>query len=335
MRGLLVSIALLIPAAIFAAAGAGNSPRAEISPVERDLGAVAADDVATAEFTAVNRGTAPLEITAAPAPDTRAILPNAPIAPGANAPIRIEVGTTERTGPSVVAIDLHTNDPEHPTVRLKISLDVRVSVLADPGFARYNFVQGGRSGTVREILFALDDAPFRILGVDCAYPSLTARFRPAAPAERLPERSGAQWTLDLTLSPYAPVGSIGVPVVVRLDHPKQRRLVIPVTGFVRPMIAVTPPEADLGDLEPGRPVRVRLFVKNFAENAVRIASATSDIANAKLVVEPVEEGRTWNVVLEFPGGAAGTLVTGSVKLRTDAPLQPEIDVPVRGAFRGK
>jgi hypothetical protein len=295
---------------------------------------VPADDVATTGFTVANRGGAPLTLEAIPVAGTRVTVEPARVAPGASASVEVEIATARREGPSTVAVELRTNDPEHAILRLPVDLKVHAFVLADPGFARYNFVEGGREGTIRETVFAVDDAPFRVVGVDSPSPSLAVKWRPAAPAERLPERSGAQWIVDLTLSPYAPVGPLAAEVVVHVDHPHQRQVMIPLTGFVRPMIAVTPPEADLGDLD-AAPVTARLHVRSFAEGAIRIESAKCEIPGATVRVEPIEPGRTWQVILHIPRGAPGSLVTGFLRLETTSPTQPEIQVPVRGRFREK
>ena len=333
MRVVLFPAAVLLGAAAAAAAPGAAAPRAEPTPAERDLGSVPADDVATTEFGVANRGGAPLTLEAVPVPGTRVTVEPRTVAPGGSANVKVEIGTARREGPSTVAVELRTNDPEHAILRLPIQLKVHAFVLADPGFARYNFVDGGRSGTIRETVFAVDDAPFRVLGVDSPLPALAVKWRPAAPAERLPERSGAQWIVDLTLSPYAPVGPLAAEVVVRVDHPHQRQVMIPVTGFVRPMIAVTPPEADLGDLDPAAPVTARLHVRSFAEEPIRIESARCEIPGSTVDVEPLEPGRTWQVVLRIPRGAPGSLVTGFLRLETTSPTQPEIQVPVRGRFR--
>jgi len=41
------------------------------------------------------------------------------------------------------------------------------------------------------------------------------------------------------------------------------------------------------------------------------------------------------VILRLPAGAPGSLVTGFLRLETTSSTQPEIEIPVRGRFRGK
>ena len=56
----------------------------------------------------------------------------------------------------------------------------------------------------------------------------------------------------MTLSKEAPVGPVADHVLVRTNHPKQKRIEIPVSGFVRPMVAVTPPAVNFGKVDTGR-----------------------------------------------------------------------------------
>jgi len=317
---------LLAPRTALAAA-----PKAEFAATERDVGVVSPGETASADFPFANGGDAPLSLAADAPADVRVAVPSAPVPAGGKAIVHVEVGTAQRDGPSIVDIGVRTNDPAKPLVKLRVVLAVREYVFADPGFARFNFVQGGRSGVVRETIAAVDDAPFAILSVDSPLPALTARFRPASPTERLPVRPGPQWTVDVSLAPSAPVGSLGAALVFHLDHPRQKRLVVPVTGFVRPMLAVTPPEADLGSLEL-RPVTARLLVRSFAEEPVRLLQATCDVPGSRVEIRTIQEGWRWEVTLRLPEGAPGALVTGWLRIETTSGTQPELEVPVRGQF---
>jgi len=331
VRPLLAAALGLLLATSTAAAAA---PKAQFAATERDLGVLSPGDPGTADFPLVNGGDAPLTLSAETPDDVRVAVPSAPIPPGGDANLRVEVGTARRDGPSVVEIGVRTNDPAAPLVKLRVVLAVREYVFADPGFARFNFVQGGRYGVVRETVAANDDAPFAILSVDSTLPALTARFRPASPSERLPERPGPQWVIDVSLSPNAPVGSLGAELVFHLDHPRQKRLILPVTGFVRPMLAVTPPEADLGDLEL-RPVTSRILVRSFAEEPVRLLQATCDVPGSGVEIRTIQEGWRWEVILRLPERAAGTLIAGWLRIETTSGTQPELEVPVRGRFLGR
>ena len=82
---------------------------------------------------------------------------------------------------------------------------------------------------------------------------------------------------------------------MRTDHPRQRRAFVPVSGFVRPILAVTPHEARLGDLE---------------------------------------RARTWYLKLFPTPGAPLGAFEGTVQLRTASPLLPTFGISLSGRSVG-
>lgn len=326
---------VLLAAALLASPLAGAPATLEISPPELDLGVVAADGNASAGFEIVNRSDRTLRLSGSGPAETSVTIEPKTLPAGGRGKVRVEIATAHRTGPVKVEVRVATDDLGDSPAVATVTLMVKPYLLVDPGYARYNFVQGGREGFIRETVFATDEAPFKIVGIDSPMPALTSTFRPANPQERLPDHVGSQWIVDLKLSRFAPIGPIGEELAIRTDHPRQKIVLIPVSGFVRPMLAVTPPEAELGDLDPARPVRARLLVKSFAENPVNVEGATTDVPGMTVEVEPIEKGRSYSVILKIAEGHPGALVTGMVKIATDSSTQPVLEVPVRGRFLEK
>jgi hypothetical protein len=119
-------------------------------------------------------------------------------------------------------------------------------------------------------------------------------------------------------------------IVVQFDHPRQKELRIPVSGFVRPMFAVTPPAAALGDIDPARPRRGYLLVKNFAEETVALLGVSTDVAGIGADLEPVESGRVYRVRLRFAPDLPAGPFAGTLRMRTASPQQPVIEVALSG-----
>lgn len=215
-------------------------------------------------------------------------------------------------------------------MRIRRSIDVRPFLVARPGYARYIIVQHAREGTITQTIGATDGTPFRVVRVESPIPTLRVSFREALPDERQPSWAGSQWRVMSTLTRDSAVGSLTGYIVVHTDHPRQRRAFIPVSGFVRPVIAVTPPEARLGDLERTRVVALRLFVKNFADEEIEVTGASTDVAAVTVEVEPLEKGRTWRLTLvSVPDAPLGPF-EGKVLLQTASPDLPRLEIPLSG-----
>ena len=323
------------PAAVVTAQSQAG-PRIVVDPERRDLGVVGLGEEAAAEFLVRNEGGASLTLAFPDLPRGTSVEGLVPaLGPGESARLRISIDTLKAIADPRPAFGLVTNDPERPSVTLVIQLDVQPFLLVRPGRARYITVQKAREGTITQTIGAADGATFRVLGVDSPVPALRVSFREARPDEREPRWTGSQWRVDATLSADAPVGALRGAIVVRTDHPRQRRAFVPVSGFVRPILAVTPHEARLGDLKATRTEPVRLFVKNFAEELIEITGVSTSVVAVRAEIEPIEPGRTWSLKLfPAPGAPLGTF-EGTVQLRTANPQLPTFGVPLSGRIVGE
>jgi hypothetical protein len=81
-------------------------------------------------------------------------------------------------------------------------------------------------------------------------------------------------------------------VVIRTDHPLQKELQLAVSGFVRPVIAVTPPTADFAKLPAGADAQASFVVRSFSTEPIPVTAATVDIAGATATLVTVTEGRS-------------------------------------------
>jgi len=336
----LVTRSVAVVAVVFGAFGCAGSagtvasnpvPRVTVTPESSDLGVVALGEDAVAEFLVRNEGGAPLSL-AAPAlslgTSVEGLVPQ--LAPGESVEVRFRIDTFNAKADPRQAWTLVTNDPDRPRVALVVRLDVRPFLLARPGYARYITVQNAREGTITQTIGAIDGATFRVLRVESPVPSLRVAFHEARPDERQPSWTGSQWRVMSTLASASPVGALTGSMMVHTDHPRQKRVVIQVSGFVRPMLAVTPPQARLGDLDRRRPDPIHLFVKNFAEELIEVTGVSTDVTAVRAEVEPLEPGRTWRLkVFPAPGGPLGPF-EGTLVLRTASPKLPSFEVPLSG-----
>ena len=112
----------------------------------------------------------------------------------------------------------------------------------------------------------------------------------------------SRWSLDKN----APVGPMADFIVLSTDHPQLKTLRIPISGFVRPVMSVTPRIADFGRRELNKPQTASLEIRNLSSAAVDLGEVTSSIAGLDAEVEPLEEGRLYKVLLTLqPGMAKG------------------------------
>ena len=321
--------ALLVAASLLAA----GKPKATIAEPIHEAGNVPKGDKITHDFIVKNDGDADLQITnVQPACGCTVVSFDKVIKPGQTGKVHAVLDSATFNGPIAKGISVFTNDPDHPQMELTVRANVAPYITVKPGYARYITVQGEpQEGKITQTLYAPDGSSFSVTGVDSPYPYLKAAFHEAKPEERLPEGKGKQWKVDMTLSNDAKVGALSDFVVVHTDHPKQKVVQIPVSGFVRPVLAVTPPVADFGQITLKEPLKKALFIRNFATEPIKVTSIDSKLPKGiEAKLEQVQDGREYQVRVVLNPELGKGPFNGTVTIHTDSPKVPVVEVPFKG-----
>jgi hypothetical protein len=327
-----VILALVAALLVASTALAAGKPKAVAAEPIKDLGSVSKGDKAVHDFVIRNEGDAVLEITSVqPACGCTVADFDKTIAPGQTGKVHVVVDTSTFNGPIAKGVTVFTNDPDTPQIELTVRAKIDPSILVKPGYARYITVQGeSKEGTISQTLWATDGASWEITSVDSPWPYLAATFREAKAEERSAEGPAKQWRLDMKLSNDAPVGALSDYVTVHTNHPKQKVVRIPISGFVRPAIAVTPTVADFGELQLREPIKKTLNVRSFSTSPIKVTGVEQNVKGINVQVEPLEEGREYQVRFtlspELPKGP----FNGKLLIHTDSPKRPLIEVEMKG-----
>ncbi|HVG08048.1 MAG TPA: DUF1573 domain-containing protein [Thermoanaerobaculia bacterium] len=324
---------VLLAAATLIAQGAAGKPKAVAVEPIKDVGFVAKGDMATHEFVISNDGNAPLELREVRAACGCTVADfDKVIAPGKTGKVRVTVDTKSFNGPTAKGVTVYTNDPDAPTIELTVRADVGQFIKMKPGYARFITVQGEeKEGKIVQTLWTPDKTPLEIVKVESPYPFLKVRYWEAKPEERLAENADQQqWKVEIHLSNDAPIGALSEPVKIHTNHPKQKLVQVPISGFVRPMVAVTPPIVDMGQVSGTNPVRFSLNVRNFATEPIKLTSIAGDVQGINAKIEPVQEGREYTVQVTFQPEARKGPVNGKLTLTTDSKKVPWIEVQLKG-----
>ncbi|HEX2253875.1 MAG TPA: DUF1573 domain-containing protein [Thermoanaerobaculia bacterium] len=335
LLGLVALTALGLPTAAQQADEATGAPKAVVPQPVHDAQTVPKGQNVVHDFRIVNEGTAPLEITdVRPTCGCTVAEFDKVIAPGASGKIHVVLDTSTFDGGIAKTVMVFTNDPANPRFNLTIKAEVQPFIFVNPGYARFIQPQLSEPGVVEQLVWTSSFDQLEVASVTSPYPFLTVEHRPATAEERRAEGTGPQYVLRFVLDyEKAPIGTLAEYVTVDTNHPRQSVVKIPISGFVRPMVVVTPAEADFGDIEvAGEPVTARLILKNYAREDLQVQPGSVDVPGMAVDVDPVdgEEGRSFNVLVELGPGVAKGPFQGTIRLRTDHPKKPFIDIPVKG-----
>jgi len=329
------TVILALCAVLWVAASvlAAGKPKATVAEPIKEAGNVPKGQKIINDFVIKNEGDADLQISnVQPACGCTVAEFDKVIKPGQAGKVHAVVDSSTFSGPISKGVTVFTNDPDHPQIELTIRAKVEPYISVKPGYARYITVQGEpQEGTIAQTLWAPDGTSWDITGADSPLPYLTVTYREAKPEERLPEVKGKQWKVEMKLANNAKVGPLADYVTVHTNHPKQQVVQIPVSGFVRPVIAVTPPTADFGKIELKEPLKKALSVRNFATEPIKVTSIDPNLPKGiDTKLETLEDGRVYQVrVILSPEIGKGPF-HGKLTLHTDSPKVPTIEVEFKG-----
>ncbi len=324
-----------VGAATSATTAVAAAPAPKLVPVEaiKDVGKVAKGEKIKVDFELRNEGSVELVLSdVRPTCGCTVASFDARIAPGAVGKIHAEMDTVDFSGAIAKTITVLSNDPVQPRITLTIKARVEPQITSNPGYARFVYVQNQAPVTVKQWLWSENFPDFKVLAVKSPYKFIQAQFRPATAEERRPDAPATnQWIVETTVQPDAEVGALRDFLVVETNHPKQKELRLAITGFVRPLLSVTPQVADFGVLDLAAASQdLSLVLVNFGEAAIEIRGVTASVPGVEAKIKPIEEGRRWEVKLTLTGKMPKGKIDAEVRIDTTSPQQPVLQVPLRG-----
>ena len=306
------------------------APKAVAVDPVKDFGTVQPGPTIRHDFVIRNEGTAPLELVGAvPSCECTVTEFDRIIPPGGTGKVSASLDTRVLTGPSKGVIEVTTNDLANLTLTLTTQVNVHHLLLARPGYARWNMVQGEKEGTIGQTMWSQDGKEFEVLEV-VAPGFIRTGFRPAQEAELRPGVDGSQWRLELTVDSWAPTGPIAGFVEVKTNHPAQPVMRLPVSGFVRPILHVTPPTGEFGSLQLETGKRAVFHVQNFATELIEVLGVDSTVTGLDVKLSSEEAGRSYRIEVLIPTTMAAGPFEGALRIRTDNSKVPLVEVPLSG-----
>jgi hypothetical protein len=247
--------------------------------------------------------------------------------------VRAELDTGAFVGAIAKEVTVFTSDPANPAIQLTIRAQVQAPLDAQPGYYRFIHTQGAPAESATQVVWSADHRDLQVLLAESPLPGLTVAFRPATEKEREPQGHGKQWVVTATLASEPPTGPLVGEVRIETNHPRQQELLIPIAGFVRPLLMVTPPTADFGSFPAGEPRKASVLINNYGSAPLRLLGVDTDVRGLTARIEEREKGKRFDLALTLAPGAPRGPFTGALRVRTDSPKQPLLEVPVKGEVR--
>ena len=307
------------------------APSAVVPEPIYDVGTVYKGEDVTHSFSIRNGGDTPLHLVEVQSSCGCTVIKyDEVIEPGSSGRVEATLDTSNLSGPIAKSVAVLTNDSTNPKLNLVVKANVKVRVMAEPTYARFMSVYGQGEQHTTIAVSSKEMQDFRVEEVRSPYPFLKAEYQ-RQPSE-LGNESGSSdaWLIDLTLASQPPVGPLADFVIVRTNHPAMPELKIPVSGFVRPVLAVSPRIADFGKVELLRAQMTSLEVRNLSGDEIILHDVQIDLPGVSGEIEAIEEGKVYKVSLTLDPGMPKGDFKGTLKIRTSSPLQPVVEVELQG-----
>jgi hypothetical protein len=321
-----------------AAQKAPEAPQPAIDIVEKikDFGTVAKGEKIHATFEVRNIGKAPLEISQV-RPTCGCTVANfdRTIPPGGTGKVAAEVDTTGFSGPISKAVLVFSNDPATPQVNLVIKADVRafIEVLPRPLVIFRNVLQG-EPASEKLVLASADGSDFKVQSAEASGGTYQLTYRELPEKERVPDRKGSQWELTVTVPAGAPEGMLNHKIVVKTTAVKAPEVTINVTGAVRAVVQVIPPQVNFGTVAGDALVGQNFLVVNNRQGAeLQLSEVKVDNSNFATEVIPLQAGQRYQVAVSLKAGVPKGTQKATVKITTSDPLRKLIEVPVQAVVQ--
>lgn len=330
MRRIFVGLVALALVPTLSLAQEPGKPSMDVAEKILDFGVVTKGELLKADFKIRNTGSAPLEITQVrPTCGCTVAKHDRLIAPGATGSIHAEVDTTAFSGPNSKAVIVFSNDPDNPQVNLVIKFDSRsfVEVFPKP-LLSFNVLQG-EPATDKVVLGTADGSALRITGAETGGGPFKIAYRELPEKERLPNLKGAQWEVSVTVPADAPQGMLNNKITLKTSNPKAPEVTLTVNGIVRPIIQVIPGEINFGTVQATAPVgRNVVLVSNRQDAKLELTAVEVDNKAFSAEVIPLTAGQRYQVAVTLGAGAAKGTQRTTVRITTNDPARPTIEVPV-------
>jgi hypothetical protein len=312
--------------------GAVAGPKIEVIPETKDAGVIAKGQMIESTFVIKNNGASDLVISdARPGCGCTVASFDKVIKPGAEGKLISSVDTKNFSGPISKSILLVSNDPDRPQLNLFIKATVKPFVDVMPtGYLRFSVVKGDSAS--QDVVLVSEEKTFKPTIAETSQSYVKAELIPAGEKDKVAGRAGDQYKLHVSVTPEAPEGLLNAPIRVSTGVTQQPTLEIPVSGYVRSRVSVTPALVNFGNFTAGKDAITRniIVTNNKPAVPVKVTKAEVSVPGFQTDVVPTQEGVSYTVVVKAGDKVKKGAIDGTVKLYTTDKEKAVIELPLKG-----
>jgi hypothetical protein len=291
-------------------------PKIVIEPMEYDFGDTTQGAVVKHTFVVKNLGDAPLEITARPSCGCVTPYYDKVIEPGKEGKIEAELRTAGFRGAQIKTIQITSNDPDNPSLTLRLTTTIRVAIEVKPS-EQIPIALKSDAPTVQEAeIVSNTDEPLEVQEVRVNVPFARAE------TQKIDDK---RTKVIITVSPDAPPGRNAILVTARTNSSAMPQVNIALN--YEKGIIVTPTTVFFGAINSATPLPVeRVVTLSRSDKGFQVKRFEVDDPNIEVRHESTADGKQHRFILRYKGGWQTGTVRKNLLIETDDPQQAQLRV---------
>ncbi len=250
------------------------------------------------------------------------------IPPQGDGEIKVTYSAGKHKGQQSKSITVESNDPEQPSLALKVQGNVKEAVVCTPNRLNFGNVVQGESATQQIFVTAGEGERVKVQSVESTNEHMSASFSKGKQGDK----SG--YLVDVNLSPKTPRGRVNAQLKINTDNEHAKMVEISAMATITGEIAMTPERISLviqrGESNPGS----FLSVEKMKGEGLSITKVESSLENVTSKIQTVTAGKLYKIEInanpQIPIGHSN----GTISIYTNDPNDPKIDVPLNLTVRG-
>jgi len=247
--------------------------------------------------------------------------------PDQSTELAVHLRVKNSTVPLLGRITISTNDPDAPSMDVKVQVRAKIGLQVSPTFVDFGSLETANISEMPfelTVLTAADDAFSVKLSDVFGEPTIQATI----------DRTEDRPRISLSLSPMTPIGPLTAVVTVSHEDMDVPDLTLPVRGEVVGPVRFLPKTAYLGLLEDDDDLMQRVEIvaangdRSYSSRVVSVSSSLDGILEARMVIDG---GRQFVEIQVSPTvfTAQRTEFSGAVIVRCEGDIEATMKLPVR------
>jgi len=249
------------------------------------------------------------------------VFPKEPVPAHGTGDIAVALDTSQRLGPQMIALDVHTSGSERAVAQLRLVGFVTAIMRIEPPVVQMFDIPRNKPATRSVTISHVRNEPWSVKSVDVPMPLLSATVPNA-------QESVSSHELVLSFTPDKPGRKHGTLVTIHTNLQKHPLVQVPVMCSVAPAIKLYPPDISFGRMMHGETKTKKVLLRSTERSPFSIESARASTTHVSVSFDKDAVATDQRVSATFTAPANAGKLTGILLVKTTMPEAKEIQIPM-------